>query len=438
MTGALAHYLGTDRKGVRIFLTISLSACVYWFLSIKTVVYEPFRQALDVTNTQLGVLLSITGFVQVFGYVALGWLQDSLQIRKVIAVDLVAYALLALTLAVLPDLPFWWLCCVFAGFGLFGEALYWPTIQKATRGLSGPAHQAALFSTQEALRGAMGLAANFVTLTLFLAGGSRIIGVRAAMACYPLIMIVLAIIVLRNTPADFLRTSGGDAQRPTAGEGLRSVAAAVRSPIVWTTGMAAMTCYVVYIAATTYALPLFQDTYGMPSQLVAVLGMVNTGVFPVVSALASGLVARRFPTSPCWMAALFVIATFLGVVIMVMPAGGSPVPVIVVTALLALSCYGIRAVYFVPIGEYGTDPRHSATVMSVASFLGYLPSFFAYPLFGAIIDASGGGIAAQRTVFALVVASCAAEAVFSLASHRLIVRRRWDTGWPAPIAVDVS
>lgn len=110
MTGALAHYLGTDRKGVRIFLTISLSACVYWFLSIKTVVYEPFRQALDVTNTQLGVLLSITGFVQVFGYVVLGWLQDSLQIRKVIAVDLVAYALLALTLAVLPDLPFWWLC----------------------------------------------------------------------------------------------------------------------------------------------------------------------------------------------------------------------------------------------------------------------------------------------------------------------------------------
>lgn len=88
--------------------------------------------------------------------------------------------------------------------------------------------------------------------------------------------------------------------------------------------MAAMACYVVYIAATTYALPLFQDTYGMPSQLVAVLGMVNTGVFPVVSALASGLVARRFPTSPCWMAVLFVIATFLGVVIMVMPAGGSP------------------------------------------------------------------------------------------------------------------
>lgn len=105
-------------------------------------------------------------------------------------------------------------------------------------------------------------------------------------------------------------------------------------------------------------------------------------------------------------------------------------PVIVATALLALSCYGIRAVYFVPIGEYGTDPRHSATVMSVASFLGYLPSFFAYPLFG--------GIAAQRTVFALVVASCAAGAVFSLASHRLIVRRRRDTGWPAPIAVDVS
>ena len=119
--------------------------------------YEPFRAALGVTNTELGTLLGITGFVQVFGYITLGWLQDMLQIRGIIMIDLIVYALLALSLALLPTPPFWWLCVVFAGFGLFGEALYWPTVQKATRGMSGPTHQAALFSTQEALRGAMGV-----------------------------------------------------------------------------------------------------------------------------------------------------------------------------------------------------------------------------------------------------------------------------------------
>lgn len=67
MIAALTRYLGVTPKTLRIFLTISLSACIYWFLSIKTVTYEPFRAALGVTNTELGTLLGITGFVQVSG-----------------------------------------------------------------------------------------------------------------------------------------------------------------------------------------------------------------------------------------------------------------------------------------------------------------------------------------------------------------------------------
>lgn len=118
MIAALTRYLGVTPKTLRIFLTISLSACIYWFLSIKTVTYEPFRAALGVTNTELGTLLGITGFVQVFGYITLGWLQDMLQIRGIIMIDLIVYALLALSLALLPTPPFWWLCVVYRKSGL--------------------------------------------------------------------------------------------------------------------------------------------------------------------------------------------------------------------------------------------------------------------------------------------------------------------------------
>ena len=165
-----SKYLGTDAKGTRTFFVISLSSCIYWFLSIKGVIYEPFRQALGVTNAQLGFLLGVAGFVQVFGYLALGWVQDSLNIRKVIAFDLIGYGLIAMSLAVATNLPLWYLTIAFACFGLFGEALYWPTIQKSTRGLSDGVHQAALFSVQEAMRGAMGLFANMITLLLLIFG----------------------------------------------------------------------------------------------------------------------------------------------------------------------------------------------------------------------------------------------------------------------------
>ena len=437
MIAALTRYLGVTPKTLRIFLTISLSACIYWFLSIKTVTYEPFRAALGVTNTELGTLLGITGFVQVFGYITLGWLQDMLQIRGIIMIDLIVYALLALSLALLPTPPFWWLCVVFAGFGLFGEALYWPTVQKATRGMSGPTHQAALFSTQEALRGAMGFIANLVTLLLFVTFGSQVIGVRMAMICYPLVMVALAYVVFHNVPADFLQKTPEmhevATKRPRTSPGI--VLTTLRSPIVWTTGLAAFAGYTAYIAVTTYALVLFQSTFSINNTYIAALGMINTGILPVVAALLSGWIARRFRSSSQWMTVLFVAAATLSFAVIPLSGSDTPYAGLIATGFLALCCYAIRAVYFVPIGEYDIDDAHAATVMSVASFLGYLPSFLAYPIFGTIIDAASNGHSAQRTIFLVLGIVCIIGMLISVAGHLLIEQRRRQRPWPTLIPI---
>ena len=437
MIAALTRYLGVTPKILRIFLTISLSACIYWFLSIKTVTYEPFRAALGVTNAELGTLLGITGFVQVFGYITLGWLQDMLQIRGIIMIDLIVYALLALSLALLPTPPFWWLCVVFAGFGLFGEALYWPTVQKATRGMSGPTHQAALFSTQEALRGAMGFIANLVTLLLFVTFGSQVIGVRMAMICYPLVMVALAYVVFHNVPADFLQKTPEmhevATKRPRTSPGI--VLTTLRSPIVWTTGLAAFAGYTAYIAVTTYALVLFQSTFSINDTYIAALGMINTGILPVVAALLSGWIARRFRSSSQWMTVLFVAAATLSFAVIPLSGSDTPYAGLIATGFLALCCYAIRAVYFVPIGEYDIDDAHAATVMSVASFLGYLSSFLAYPIFGTIIDAASNGHSAQRTIFLVLGIVCIIGMLISVAGHLLIEQRRRQRPWPTLIPI---
>lgn len=436
MIAALTRYLGVTPKTLRIFLTISLSACIYWFLSIKTVTYEPFRAALGVTNTELGTLLGITDFVQVFGYITLGWLQDMLQIRGIIMIDLIVYALLALSLALLPTPPFWWLCVVFAGFGLFGEALYWPTVQKATRGMSGPTHQAALFSTQEALRGAMGFIANLVTLLLFVTFGSQVIGVRMAMICYPLVMVALAYVVFHNVPADFLQKTPEmhevATKRPRTSPGI--VLTTLRS-LVWTTGLAAFAGYTAYIAVTTYALVLFQSTFSINDTYIAALGMINTGILPVVAALLSGWIARRFRSSSQWMTVLFVAAATLSFAVIPLSGSDTPYAGLIATGFLALCCYAIRAVYFVPIGEYDIDDAHAATVMSVASFLGYLPSFLAYPIFGTIIDAASNGHSAQRTIFLVLGIVCIIGMLISVAGHLLIEQRRRQRPWPTLIPI---
>lgn len=166
----------------------------------------------SVHNAQLGFLLGLIGFVQIFGYALLGWLQDLLPIRKLIAVDLWGYGIFALILGLVPHLPYWFLILAFAAFGFFGDAIYWPTIQKSTKGLATERTQAAAFSTQECIRSAIGLVPNACTLGLFTLGGSHVFGARIPMCAYPVCMMLFSFVVLRFIPKDFLHEQAGVAK----------------------------------------------------------------------------------------------------------------------------------------------------------------------------------------------------------------------------------
>jgi hypothetical protein len=64
----------------------------------------------------------------------------------------------------------------------------------------------------------------------------------------------------------------------------------------------------------------------------------------------------------------------------------------------------MRALYFAPFGEMGLPPRFSGSVIAVAAFVIYLPSAFAYLLWGLILDHNEGIIGYQYlfTILAIV------------------------------------
>lgn len=421
----LLNYLGMSRKSFGIFLVITLSTCIYWFSSIKSVIYEPFRQALGVSNAQLGFLLGLIGFVQIFGYALLGWLQDLLPIRKLIAVDLWGYGTFALILGLVPHLPYWFLVLAFVAFGFFGDAIYWPTIQKSTKGLATERTQAAAFSTQECIRSAIGLVLNACTLGLFTLGGSKIFGARIAMCAYPIFMMLFSFVVLRFIPKDFLHEQGRSKGRAKNENGFKMVLQAMKLPIVWTTGFGAAATYLIYVAANTYFLPFVQASFKLSDAAAGLFGIVNSGLMGLIAAALSGVLAtKRFSTTPQWMALLYVIVGLVCVLVLVTPrSSGWMIPVVVLCCLVTFVCVALRAVYYAPIGEYGVDSEISATAMSIASFIGYCPSFFAYMLFGAIID----GFDTQKAyniIFGMLAAFSVLGIVVCLLGNRVILNKR--------------
>lgn len=91
---------------VQFLLIVSNSQLVYAFIAIRSVLYDPFLEALGVNNTQFGVLMGFIGLITTFGNIAFGWVQDRFSTRKVLAVNSFVYGILALFVAIMPQSPF--------------------------------------------------------------------------------------------------------------------------------------------------------------------------------------------------------------------------------------------------------------------------------------------------------------------------------------------
>lgn len=83
----------------------------------------------------------------------------------------------------------------------------------------------------------------------------------------------------------------------------------------------------------------------------------------------------------------------------------------------------VRSVYYAPIGEMGVPKEMSAAAMAVAACIGYSPSFWAYPLYGYLID-SFETSTAYSIIFSVLLIMTIAGIILNTLLGKQIVKRR--------------
>ena len=99
---------------------------------------------------------------------------------------------------------------------------------------------------------------------------------------------------------------------------------------------------------------------------------------------------------------------------------------------LAFLFFFMRALYFAPFGEMGVPPRFSGSVIAVAAFVIYLPSAFAYLLWGLILD-NYSGITGYKYLFGTLAVIAT---IGALIAHRL--KQKLDSGSAEKIANSIA
>ena len=430
-TGKDGTPLFSSKRVLLNFLVLVLcSQFAFSVLAMKGALLPQMLELWQISKTQFGVLMSIYGIVHNIFYLALAWAQDRFSPRILIPVNMVLGGITTFFLGQTND--FATLCFLFVMLSLWCEGAFWPAILSSVRKSTSDSNQGKIFGLLEGGRGGIELLQNALTVGLYAWLGYSLLGLEIAFMVNAVIMIVLGIVSWFMLPTETLLKSGND-QKAANREVLAGMSVTLRLPEVWLAGIAGFGVYLAY-TSMPFFLTYLQDLHALPVLAISIFGIVSTSGGRIGIALPSGFIADRYlgGASGGLRVGLFGVAVLAGLTVAVTLSGGGAWLAMGLMILLSVLFFFMRALYFAPFGEMGLPPRFSGSVIAVAAFMIYLPSSFAYLLWGFILDSYPGTLG-----YGLMFGILSAMALFSAAvAHRL--HRRIVSGTAQRISARIS
>ena len=135
-----------------LFTLVVLGACwsiVYIVPFIQYIWYNPFQDFLGATNVQMGLLLTIYGFGNIFGAPIGGWVADRFNYKYVYVASVFLNGVLSLIFVISPNYVMAVICWI--GFAVSSLFMNYPTHIKIVRELATDENQGKVFGINESI-----------------------------------------------------------------------------------------------------------------------------------------------------------------------------------------------------------------------------------------------------------------------------------------------
>lgn len=367
---------------------------------MKDVFYVPMQADWGLTNTQIGFGFTIYAAVQTIGLFSSLYIADRFSKKILLPAGLIGVGLCGAYLTTLP--PFSGYLIAFGAMAFFGEVVYWPVLLKAVRLLGNRDEQGRMFGFLEAGRGVVDVLIASGALFVFVQFGEGKAGMQAGLVYYTLITIIVGIITYFIVDADDRATPQDDEDvNKQIFKGIKNV---VKSPNLW---LASFCIFFVYSAycGLTYFIPFLKDIYALPVALVGAYGIINQYGLKMVGGPVGGYLADKISHSPViYLKWAFLISAVAMLLFIQLPHDSMNV-YLGMTATLGFGAiiFSQRAIFFAPMDEIGTPREFAGSAMAFGCIIGYMPSMFAYTLYGSLLD-NFSGIQGYNYVFSVMVA----------------------------------
>lgn len=394
----------SSAKPIRWFTFIVLvigGGTVFKLSSLKDAFYVPMQEFMNLSNTQIGLALSVYGIVQTVGNFASIYIADRFSKKILIPFSLICVGLIGFYIASFPS--FYGILIAWGLLSLFGEVVYWPVLLKAIRLLGDSTQQGRLFGFLEAGRGVVDTIVAFSALGIFILLGSGAGGLKAAIIFYSLCVIVagvLAYFLLEDDKINTKDEKGNEISKNKAA--WQGVMKAIKTPEIWIVSLTIFTIYSIY-CGLIYFVPFLKDIYGMPVTLAGAYGIINQYTLKLVGGPIGGYCADKvFHSSTRYLRFALILAALAMLIFVFMPHESLNIYLgMCLTLGFAAIVFTMRATFFAPVDEIQMPREISGAAMSIACIFGYSPQLFCFALYGFIID-TYEGILGYKIVFSIM------------------------------------
>ncbi|GAA0701923.1 MFS transporter [Paraclostridium ghonii] len=364
-----------------IFVLAFGTTAMYSLPYMKSSFYDPMQQALNLSHTQIGNLLSVYGMVGMVAYFVGGWFADKFSVKILIPFSLISSGLLGLYFATFPSYN--QILLIFVLWGFTTILTFFSASIKVVRMQGDESEQGRLFGFNEGLSGIAGTLISFIGLYLFGKITDISIGFKYVVWLYSGASI-LSGILLYFLIEDKKEESSSD--EPLT---LKTLSKVVTMPKAWLIGLIIFSTYLVF-SSLTYLSPYLSEVYVMPMTLVSALSIIRTYVIKMGASPAAGILTDKVGSSIKVMFIGYILTAITMAAFLVIPKGNNFMIIAVINMIiLSIILFGFRGIYFASVSESNISMETTGMVVGFASFIGFSPDAFYYTLAGKWLDTYG-------------------------------------------------
>lgn len=368
---------------------------IYIIPYIKYVFYDQQIQAMGITNTQSGMLVSVYAIVAILLLLPGGVFADRFSAKKLICLSLFGTSALSVLYAF--TLSYHVALAIWVGFGITCAFVFWPALIKAIGAVGKAEEQGRMYGTYYAING---IAAALINVAALYVCSSFEDGARGFFWAVMLVaggtfLALLMMLFLFDDNNLEIKTAPEDRFK------FSDIGRVVKLPDTWLLTFGIFVSYSIY-SSNTYFNPFLIDVVGVTPTDSGAFTILRTYVFMLLAPLGGFLCDRVFRSTAKWYAISFGLMALMLMGAMLLPPTINPTLAGIYTLLPAavtMAQYGvawsIQRELNIPVAVMGT-------AIGISSFVNWSPDMFMHTMFGYWLDSHGN--AGYTYIFGYLIA----------------------------------